>query len=245
METAQAFMTPLLNVKSPLLVGCNIRLSQYKQDGSLAELAREAALCTMGKDPDPQQVLFPFLDLPKELRLLVLEFTGLVTPCQEITWEPTGGFYLHYDIDFCRGASCPPESHRTCRFQICYTTLGNGCFCTRYHTAFAPAICTCWQPPTSLFLVCKFIRQEAQSVFFAANRFIIMPIGGYACAPDNLSAGRLEASIFLRDVVPSEMLYYLKFLRLFFLLQIQTTSLLTLLSTMIGCKQWTILKKVT
>lgn len=48
----QAFMAPLLNVKFPLLAGCNIRLSQYKHDASLAQLAREAALCTMGKDPE-------------------------------------------------------------------------------------------------------------------------------------------------------------------------------------------------
>lgn len=53
-------------------------------------------------------------------------------------------------------------------------------------------------------------------MFFAANRFIIIFVGGYDYAPDNLSAERLEASNFLRDVIPSGIQHYLKFLEIVF-----------------------------
>lgn len=53
-------------------------------------------------------------------------------------------------------------------------------------------------------------------MLFAANRFIIISVGGYDYAPDNLSAERLGASNFLRDVIPSGMLHYHKFLEIVF-----------------------------
>lgn len=105
----------------------------------------------------------------------------------------------------------------SCQFRNCHQRLNNGCFCNRYHTAFSKAaICRCWCPPTSLFLVSKSLRHLAQSVFFSKNRFVIMPTEGvYFDIPEELPE-RLEASIFLRDVVPRNMLSCLWSLELVF-----------------------------
>lgn len=97
-------------------------------------------------------------------------------------------------------------SHFSCQFRNCHQRLNNGCFCNRYHTAFSTAaICRCWCPPTSLFLVSKSLRHLAQSVFFSKNRFVIMPTDGVYDIPEELPE-RLEASVFLRNVVPRDML---------------------------------------
>lgn len=53
-ETAEAIMVPLLNVRCPILTDYNICLSQCKDGASLAHLAQKAALCAVEQDPDPQ-----------------------------------------------------------------------------------------------------------------------------------------------------------------------------------------------
>lgn len=71
------------------------------------------------------------------------EIHGFGYSAQEITWNPREGFYLHYDIQNCYDGARPPENHRICQLQNCYTDLANGCFYTCHHTAFAPVICYC------------------------------------------------------------------------------------------------------
>lgn len=159
---------------------------------------------------------FRFLDLPRELQYEILEYTDLVTPCREITWNPKKRFYLHYRFEDREFTNCPPEDHYTCHFRNCYQLLNNGCFCYRYH-AVPSTICNCWCPPTPLFLVSKSLQHLARTILFSKNRFIVMPSGGpfYAAAKPAV-LDRLEASIFLRDVVPPIMLYSLKFLEIIF-----------------------------
>lgn len=212
LETARDILQPLSDL--PVLAGCNIRLGREKNP-ALEHFARQKATYATRKTPTniSCQAPFRFLDLPKEIRLRILESTDLITPNQEVTWNSKEGFYLHYDILRCGKDDCPPESHKTCWLRNCYMHLRNGCFCTRYHAAYS-SICRCWHPPASLFSVCKAVRYEAQSVFFSRNRFVVKPPGRYdspACESDHA-----DASVFLQNTVPSDMLHYLRSLEFVF-----------------------------
>jgi hypothetical protein len=115
-----------------------------------------------------------------------------------------------------------------------------GCFCRRRHAAFSFR-CQCWAPPTPLFLVCRTLLQDAQFTFFSGNRFIVHDYKASRCwalpffreytnheleEPPRASASdtpryaypntRFAASQFLRDVVPTHCLAYLRFLELVF-----------------------------
>jgi hypothetical protein len=87
-----------------------------------------------------------------------------------------------------------------------------------------------------LFLICRTLYREAQFVFFSRNRFIVhdfrarlpwfLPHEQYdqPVAPDTINTStenrypfeRLTASEFLRDIVPTHCLGYLRFLELVF-----------------------------
>ena len=61
--------------------------------------------------------------------------------------------------------------------------------------------CHCWSPPTSLFLVVsRLLLEDAQEVFSKRNRFVIIPSAG-CDYPTTHTPDRLEASVFLTDVV--------------------------------------------
>jgi hypothetical protein len=57
--------------------------------------------------------------------------------------------------------------------------------------------------------------EKMRKIFFTRNRFIVAPSKGCNYAPEN-TPGRLEASIFLRDVVPYLALRFLRFLEVVF-----------------------------
>ena len=189
-EIAKAIMEPLLDWRLPTVASCNIRLGQ---DCNLAlyDLACKAAAQAMRQSMEDQssQKPFRFLDLPLELQYQILEYTDLVAPRREITWNPKDGFYLHYCRLFCEDNDCPPEIHSSCQLRNCNQVLDNGCFCRRHHAAFSP-ICNCWCPPMLLFLVSRSFRAHAQHIFFSKNRFVIMPCGGvYFEAPNQHHIG--------------------------------------------------------
>lgn len=77
-------------------------------------------------------------------------------------------------------------------------------------------MCHCWAPPTSLFLVCKELQQDAQAIFYAKNRFVIVPPLEECYRPVKSTPERLEVSIFLRDIMPPKALCFLKFLDVVF-----------------------------
>jgi len=221
LKVAMYVVEPLRN--TPTLAECSIRLA--RQPGPLLrDVAQEVATRAMGYQDRWNHVgsAFRFFDLPQELRLKILGYTDLVTPLCEVEWNPESNFYLHYSTWRCGGPSiggfpeCSPDLHRACQFRNCwqYEPSNVGCFCRRYHAAFSSK-CRCWSPPTSLFLVCKQLSVDAQAVFFARNRFIIVPSGG-CTHPAKSTPTRLEVSIFLRDVVPSNALHFLKFLEVVF-----------------------------
>ncbi|KAJ4405801.1 hypothetical protein N0V82_010250 [Gnomoniopsis sp. IMI 355080] len=90
------------------------------------------------------------------------------------------------------------------------------------------ATCKCWETPEALFLVCKALYKDAQAVFYSENRFVVFD--RYSNLPwrrdvewedaagnDNREGypyPRLGVSRFLRDIVPTDCLRYLRFLEI-------------------------------
>ena len=206
LETAALVMEPLSSTQT--LLNCALRLCQ-QPDPLLHDLARKTATRAMGRCLDQIESSFRFMDLPTELRCQVLEYTDLVTPLCEVEWNPEKGYYLHYSWWKC-GWDCDEDMHHACRYRTCSNYSKLGCFCRRSHAAFSSK-CHCWSPPTSLFFVCRALLEDAQSIFFAKNRFVITPSAG-CNHPAEKTPNRLEISAFLTDVVPSNALRFLRFL---------------------------------
>ena len=215
-ETALQVVGPIL--KFARLRRCAIRLS-HDPDPTLAKVAEETALRATGHQIDETGRRFRFLDLPREIRDQVLQYTDLVTPIKEIMWNPKAGYSVCYCI-----SSFDEEAEaffgknsaigHSFKFRNCWATPGMGCFCRRFH-AVSSSMCHCWSPPRSLFLVCRDILNDARKIFFSKNRFIITSSKG----PNGIAEGtpqRLEASVFLTNVVPLASLRYLRSIELVF-----------------------------
>lgn len=179
------------------------------------------------------------LALPRELRLHILSYTDLITPWREVAWSRQHrGFVVGQT--FCetlefQGNICPPSRHHGCQFRQCWITYPSpsaGCFCRAQHSAYvSPSPCQCWtaRGARALFLVCRTLYRDAQVVFFSSNRFVVhdlcsnrpdwvvLPSGeGLGDEGYPYPSSRLGASIFLRDIVPTECLRHLRFLELVF-----------------------------
>lgn len=102
LETAQmavdAFLYPL-----PQLAACTIRLGRHR-DPDMLVLAEHAAFWAVGLERSQQpRGHFRFMDLPSELRLLILNLTDLITPMREVSWAPDVGYHLYYRCCWCNG----------------------------------------------------------------------------------------------------------------------------------------------
>jgi hypothetical protein len=216
LETGMCAVEPFLTM--PLLADCSIRLS-HKSNRALLDLARKMATRAVGNCLDEPTSAFRFLDLPLELRRQILEYTDLVTPLCEVEWNPEKGFYVPYSQSNCiesKYETCPPAFHYACQFRHCWYRSSGGCYCRRYHSAFSfSPKCNCWSLPISLFLVCRAMQEDVQAVFFMKNRFVITPAKGCTSVPKS-TPSRLEISIFLTSIVPSNALGLLRFIEVVF-----------------------------
>lgn len=210
-EAAKRAVEPLFD--SPSLADSSIRLGQ-QPDLNLQDLARQTVIRAVGKPLYQPRRPFRFSDLPQELRYQILEYTDLVTPLSEVEWNLEEGFYVRYSTWRCDGIDCPPGLHHACQFRNCWERSNVRCFCRRYHSAYTSR-CNCWSPPLSLFLVCRTLREESQTIFFKKNRFVITPARGYKRVADSTST-RLEISIFLTEVVPPNAVGFLTYLEVVF-----------------------------
>lgn len=214
----------------PVLKDCSIRLSKMPHP-AIRALAVEEATRARGLQwpPEPTRAPFRLTDLPRELRLHILEYTDLVTPTGEVEWNPKDKFYIRYVERSCppgyaedweegswAGPSCPPSRHHACKFRNCWEKepQGDGCFCHRYHAGFS-SNCRCWLPPKPLFLASRALRQDAESIFFAKNHFIIASAADCS-EPANQSPETLEALNFFKNVLPSTARRYLRSLEIVF-----------------------------
>ncbi|KAH6651350.1 hypothetical protein F5144DRAFT_544277 [Chaetomium tenue] len=222
----------------PPLKNCHIRLSKTPNP-MLRNLARDAVLRCRGLQPSlslpplprPVSPVSGLAGLPRELRLRILEYTDLVTPLKEVLWTVSHGKYVACQ-PYCplwegRGNhDWEPGIHHGCQFNHCSerpygdTDTYIGCYCQLAHAA-ASSTCRCWTPPTSLFLVSRAMRQDANVVFFSQNRFAVVDGPWLSMFGPSRQSGydqthRLAVSRFLRDVVPVDCLGYLRFVEMVF-----------------------------
>lgn len=236
-QTGRLVVQPFLADPELLVARCSVRLSHVK-DNFLSQLAEKAVGAIAGRkrvvNDTPKSLhmssssAFDFLGLPTELRQHILVFTDLVTKWNEVEWNPLQGFYsrsrcatpgslqnnpsrMHGIRNSIPGCHQPKEvACHSCWERSC----SRGCFCKSYHsTSSNYHRCSCWSPPTSLFLVCKIIRQDALHIFFGRNRFVVAPeISDSQLSVVRSPPSRLPASIFLAETVPKDGLRHLRFL---------------------------------
>lgn len=203
-EMARRLLEPLNSIST--LADCAIHLcKQYDPD--LISIARRYALQAMGKSSI--ETLFRIMDLPRELRLQILESTDLVIGVGEVEWSPKRGYRLNSGSN-----ACGPEHLFYSRY-LSDPFLKQGFFCQMYNCGFSRH-CHCWSPPAALFLSSRALRDEALATFFGNNRFVVVPTRGCPL-PAYGTADRLEVSIFLREVVPVQALPCIQFLEIVFL----------------------------
>lgn len=242
-QAARVVTASLLRL--PKLRHCSLRLCR-SPNPELKQLAHETTLRARHMIPPssswtPATLETPppgpsrFLALPIELRQRILQFTDLITPWTEVHWSPQDGRRFVLGSTYCenhehRDQICPPSRHHGCHFLSCERTYPRptpGCFCGTYHSASSSSIaCRCWAPPTALFLVCKTLYKDAQSVFFSGNRFVVFDRQSHLPWKRDVDWDdeeeeaqgylnqRFGASRFLRDIVPTDSLRYLRFLEL-------------------------------
>lgn len=243
LEAGKLAVTPL--GLFPPLKDCHVRLCK-QWNRPLQQLAKSAVLQARANASPlpfrvaPTKVRSGLINLPRELRFLILEYTDLITPWNEVAWCREYPYYqvrrppcLQYE------GGCPPHIHHGCQLRQCSDDPDPcrfpppvGCFCRRRHAAFS-FTCNCWAPPTSLFLVCRLLYRDAQLVFFSGNRFVVhdvwaTPSRAPSPIQDEPSTStitrnkecypykRLAASDFLRNVVPADCLAHLRLLEIVF-----------------------------
>ena len=219
-ETALQIVHPI--IKFAKFKRCVIRLC-HDRDPALEHLAEATAMRAIGghQSHESNPPHLSFLDLPREIRNQVLQYTDLVTPMKEVMWNPKDGYSVCYCISrwdeeaegFFGKTSAISHSFK---FRNCWATSRVGCFCRRFHAVSSSSpICHCWSPPTSLFLVCHELLDAARMLFFSNNRFIITSSNGPNAIAET-TPQRLEASVFLAEVVPFTSLRWLRSIELVF-----------------------------
>ncbi len=223
----QAAKSAVAPIRSLLrLRECHVRLAKTA-DARLQQVARDVVVDACGipqasSKPSNTAVL---TSLPHELRIRILEYTDLITPRREVTWSRHDHAYSVF-IRESHSRNTPDTQHSTQFFNCSFGTSldggppTNGCFCRRRHAAFSLS-CKCWAPPTPLFLICRALYEDAQRVFFSANRFIVHDFKASPPWDSPVLDGpypnmRFGASHFLREVIPLCSLAHLRFLELLF-----------------------------
>jgi hypothetical protein len=212
-EELEAALQAVEPFKGTLFKACSIRLGTQKQP-HLKDLARKVSKEAMGYI-ELFTTPFRMLDLPIEVRHQILEYTDLVTPILEVEWNQIDRYSVRYGKGFyCSKEEVhhyPQEWEHTGQIRDCMAQDDSGCYCMRYHASYSPT-CHCWAPPNSLFLVCRSLRDDCIAVFFKRNRFIIT----HPRPPHEQADTRLDASVFLTDVVPSMAFRHIRFLEVVF-----------------------------
>lgn len=229
-QTARAVLGTLRLL--PRLKDCHIRLCEMR-DPRLQQLAREAVLQARGILAPSEAPAFPgvarprLVNLPRELRLRILEYTDLVTPFNEITWSRTSRGYRTGPgscpvLDGSR--DCPPEfHHHGCQFLQCHQAAwpqpSIGCLCRLRHAA-ASSRCKCWAPPTPLFLACRTLHADATLTLYTRNRLIVIDSPStnpyHPWPPGDYRHAAFAASHFLRHVLPRPALRHIRCLEVVF-----------------------------
>ena len=184
---------------------------------------------------------FRFFEMPPEIRESVLSYTDLVAPMCEVERNPSDGLYWRYIFNSGWGNHFPHILHGNYndlhgrlagrdggrRLQASYDkrtyrscweeSHPSGCFCRSFHAAHSTVFnCTCWAPPTSIFLVNRAMRTEAMDVFYRRNKIIIAPPGATTCRAVQKPPERLPISTFLSSSIPQDGLKFLQSIEVVF-----------------------------
>ncbi|KAF7585276.1 Endonuclease III-like protein 1 [Aspergillus hancockii] len=149
----------------PTLSQCAIHLNQL-QDGDIRPVVKRSCwrLTNNLGDKPP----FPFLRLPKEVQLIILEQLLINQPDPyTIASESTNGIVTLQDRSRQRPSVYPLTCCGTC------SPLRAMCFCYARQTAFSTT-CSCFSSPTPYFLVSRGFYEDARRVFFSKNNFAFM-----------------------------------------------------------------------
>ncbi|KIM94177.1 hypothetical protein OIDMADRAFT_61009 [Oidiodendron maius Zn] len=155
----------------PVLQDCAIRFFTRPVE-LLKQLARQTAL-RLTAQKEPALNPFPFLNLPKELQLRILEYTNLVASTA-LEWSP--------DSPLTFGPStCTRPTNETSATGTGLEFLGWELFpsiflCSTKVSAFN-SHCTCERFTRSYFLINREFRNLATEIFYSCNRFVILHKG--------------------------------------------------------------------
>ncbi|KAL3473411.1 hypothetical protein BJX99DRAFT_261341 [Aspergillus californicus] len=116
-STARRLLEPLHHL--PVISNCHIRLGHLnRRNYAIQTMAMKAAKQAMGQNETTQIQPFRFFDLPTEIRLLIYQYTDLVSPLNKLNWDPKHGYTL--DSSFCQPDCsapynpCHPSKHTSC-----------------------------------------------------------------------------------------------------------------------------------
>ncbi|KAF2219237.1 hypothetical protein BDZ85DRAFT_168111, partial [Elsinoe ampelina] len=212
-QLAVKFATPLTIL--PKLRLCAIRLAATYEP-RIASLARSVAFLCTGQIDRSRLPAFKWLDLPREIRLLTLQYTDLITPMSEVNWSPSLKFHLIYSGLVSQvGHTLSDVYDGSNDFKQCWQHMDEGCFCGRYHSAYH-GLCDCWQPPIPLMLTSKEMLADSQEIFFKGNKFITLPDDPPGVPKLGSIGKRHPASRFLRDFMPKAALVHLRYVEIVF-----------------------------
>ncbi|KAL4813098.1 hypothetical protein BDW67DRAFT_168836 [Aspergillus spinulosporus] len=153
-ETAAAFLAPIHDL--PRLKALSIRMGTNRsleiQQMVMSTIRQKTTYFT----PEPKGT-FPFLELPVELQLRILEYTKLIAPRHLMS-----RYYCYRFMPVeCRLYRCAGYPSRRCRDVYCPAT----------HTGFSTVYPCQNTIHDSLFLVSKAVRQLALMIYYSRNVF--------------------------------------------------------------------------
>ena len=155
----------------PVLQDCAIRFFTRPVE-LFKQLARQTAL-RLTAQKEPTLTPFPFLNLPKELQLRVLEYTSLVAS-SSLEWSPDSPPALSRST-CTRPTNMIPATDNGLEF-LGWERFPSLFLCSTKVSAFNP-YCSCESFPRSYFLINHEFRDLATEIFYSRNRFVIFHKG--------------------------------------------------------------------
>ncbi|PKY05147.1 hypothetical protein P168DRAFT_268151 [Aspergillus campestris IBT 28561] len=150
----------------PLLFNCAIHM-MTSVDDDIRRVIKRAAWRVTGNLPDNMPV-FPYLRLPKEIQLMVLEnlLTDRSDPYLAVA-DSEDGIVTFQDRRNDRRIVFPLTCCENC------SPVGAMCFCHSRQTSFSTS-CTCFSSPLPYFLVSRGFYEDARRIFFSKNHFAFL-----------------------------------------------------------------------
>lgn len=154
--TAQHVATILSPLRN--LAACSIRLNQSRQ-WNISLLSREVVYSLTSTTTQEKKLPPPprSYRLPVEIINNILEYSELIAP---------------FDLEWCQKRGLAPFDCCT----TCTSTL-DFCACSTRHGAYSQT-CTCWKFPLYIFLISHQVYKIAKKIFYARNRFVLIPTTG-------------------------------------------------------------------